>query len=518
MQEDESSLPELQPETMDPSATTAPIPGPGAPATPAGATATTTQTAAAGVQNTLGGVVYIVLTKELAHVAFAKASRDGLSEDERAKLFEKAANLAHKKYEIMPLSLEDADKLDDTYNLDVLIKYTMKSHIKFDMHDVFLIVYPKTGNQANVVDYTKDLYTEYPDISIEDAARSNKWYRKWMNETWFDQNLQLTYSFFQNNVSEYLWMKISETYDSYDTGAQGGPLFFILMMNYLLSDMEEVASSLVKKVKNFQIKKVLGEDIAKVTSLLRGAINCLTSIHKLPEDIVKILIGVFQTTLVDEFNSTFNLLEKQRKQSAVLRQTGASTGITAADIFTLAESKYRNMLQDNKWTSVHTTGEAAFQSGMDKGHFKPECFNCGGSHHAKECTKPRDEKRIHESMAKFRTMLKNKRGESKSSDGKKKHWNKGNKMWAPPQPHENGKHTIKGNAMWYNASSKRWVPDREAHKQAHVAGGAPPPPATGSTLLPRSTASVDQVTMANQLKMLQASFVSFKEQLLLADP
>jgi enolase len=77
----------------------------------------------------------------------------------------------------LPLPLEDADKLDDTYNLDVLIKYTRCSHITYDMHDVFLIVYPKDGTQANVVDYTKDLYTEYPDISIEDVARSNEWYR-----------------------------------------------------------------------------------------------------------------------------------------------------------------------------------------------------------------------------------------------------------------------------------------------------------------------------------------------------
>jgi hypothetical protein len=316
----------------------------------------------------------------------------------------------------MPL---DADKLDDTYNLDVLIKYTRRSHIKYDMHDIFLIVYPKEGAEANVISHTKDLYTEYPDITIADVARSNEWYRKWMNETWFSQNLQLTCSFFQNNISEDQWMKISETYEGFNTGEQGGPLFFILMMNHLLSDTEEAASSLLKKVKTFQIKKVIGEDISKVTSLLRGAINCLTSIHKLPDDIIKILLIVFQTTSVDDFNATFNLLEKQRKQSAVLRQTGASTGITAADIFTLAESEYRDMLLDNKWTGVHNTGEAAFHSGMEKGRFQPECCTCGGSHHAKECTKPRDEKRIAESMTKFCQKIKKQRADGGSSDEKK---------------------------------------------------------------------------------------------------
>jgi hypothetical protein len=317
MQSDD--LPDLQEETMATPLTTALPPDAtiGTTTTPGATTAASTITALPAVQNNLGGTIYTVraitapnlISRETAHVLHAKTARDKLSEDERAKLFEKASNLAHKKYEIMPLSLEDADKLDDTYNLDVLIKYTRSAHVTYDLHDVFLIVYPKTGVEANVVEYTKDLYTEYPDITIEDVARSNEWYRKWMVEAWFAQNLQLTYSFFQNNVSEDLWMKVSETYEGYAAGEQGGPLFFILMMNYLLSDTEEAASSLVKKVKNFQVNKVVGEDISKIVSLLRGAINRLTSIHKLPDDIVKILLQVFQTTSSEEFNSTFNLLE-----------------------------------------------------------------------------------------------------------------------------------------------------------------------------------------------------------------
>jgi hypothetical protein len=72
---------------------------------------------------------------------------------------------------MMPLSLEDADKLDDTYNLDVLIKHTRRSHITYDLHNVFLIVYPMTGAEANAVHYPKDIYTEYPDsFTITDVA------------------------------------------------------------------------------------------------------------------------------------------------------------------------------------------------------------------------------------------------------------------------------------------------------------------------------------------------------------
>jgi hypothetical protein len=128
------------------------------------------------VQNTLGSISYTVgdiatlnsisFDGSCTHVLHTKVGRDKLSEDKRAKLFKKAANLTHKKYEIMPLLLEDVDKLKDTYNLDVLIKYIRRSHITYNMYSVFLVMYPKDGASANVVNYTKDLYTENPDISI----------------------------------------------------------------------------------------------------------------------------------------------------------------------------------------------------------------------------------------------------------------------------------------------------------------------------------------------------------------
>jgi hypothetical protein len=65
-----------------------------------------------------------------------------------------------------------------------------------------------------------------------------------------------------------------------------------------------------------------------VVSLLHGAINCLTYIHKLPEDII--LLQVLQTSSVDDFNATFHLLERHGKQHAVLG-TGVPPDFLLAD-------------------------------------------------------------------------------------------------------------------------------------------------------------------------------------------
>jgi hypothetical protein len=52
-------------------------------------------------------------------------------------------------------------------------------------------------------------------------------YREWMVESYFEQNLQLTYDFFQNNVSDNLRMKILEMYKMFKAGKQGRRAFII---------------------------------------------------------------------------------------------------------------------------------------------------------------------------------------------------------------------------------------------------------------------------------------------------
>ena len=51
---------------------------------------------------------------------------------------------------------------------------------------------------------------------------------------------------------------------------------------------------------------------------------------------------------------------------------------------------------------------------------------------------------------------------------------KANKKWAPPQPHEHGKRTINGSAMWFNKQNKRWVPHKDANTAANLANAGAP--------------------------------------------
>ncbi len=117
------------------------------------------------------------LSKTSETVLFKKEDRSNLSVDERTILFKSAVAKAHKPYDLMPLSLDDEDKLDDTYNLEVLVSKTKRAHFRYDMYNIFSIIIP---NDDESIKEVKDLYSDYSNITIKQVARSNLWYRKWM--------------------------------------------------------------------------------------------------------------------------------------------------------------------------------------------------------------------------------------------------------------------------------------------------------------------------------------------------
>jgi hypothetical protein len=68
----------------------------------------------------IGGIEYEthavkkIVSDTAEQVLYKKGDRDGLSTDKRQILFKSATSTVHKKYDVIPLSLDDEDKLDDT--------------------------------------------------------------------------------------------------------------------------------------------------------------------------------------------------------------------------------------------------------------------------------------------------------------------------------------------------------------------------------------------------------------------
>ena len=130
--------------------------------------ATMTTLEIAGIVYTKNATKKVVSETVVEQVLLKKQDRAKLPTEDRTSLFEKATKQGHKKFDLLPLALNDEEKLDDTYSLEVLIRKMKRQHCTFDMHNVFTIISPNSATEA--VGFTLDLYTKVAKISIEDVA------------------------------------------------------------------------------------------------------------------------------------------------------------------------------------------------------------------------------------------------------------------------------------------------------------------------------------------------------------
>ena len=115
---------------------------------------------------------------------------------------------------------------------------------------------------------------------VDKVPESCKWYQTWPVVETYKDNLQYTYRYFTNNMTNELWEKVYKMYNKYKPAEKGRPLFFIIMINKLLSNTTKVVNTLAMRIKGFNLQTLPGKNIDNAVSLLQGAITCLSQIKK----------------------------------------------------------------------------------------------------------------------------------------------------------------------------------------------------------------------------------------------
>jgi hypothetical protein len=251
---------------------------------------------------------------------FKKENRSKLTEEKRADHFSKAtAKQQTDKYKMLWLSIVNEDDLQDTYNLQMCIEETKQNFERFDMGDVFTIL---TTNPTGTVEVLGDMFEHYVTITPEEVAASNTIYAtlvKASDHPWIRENLTLTFDYFRNNTDTDTYRKALETYNSYDLAERGGPLFFKIMTSLLQTDSVAVVQALKDRLTKMNLKNYEGEDVMKAVSHIRGVIKRLRGLErtdttghvietKVPSDLSKTLLEIFQTSSDDKFNKMFEHL------------------------------------------------------------------------------------------------------------------------------------------------------------------------------------------------------------------
>ena len=421
-----------------------------------------------GVKVTLAATKKVVTSVTTA--LYTKAQRNTLSAEKLNDLFDKAVNKTQVKYDILNLKIADPDKLEDTYDLEMAISRTQAHHMKYDMHDVFTVVKP----HADITKYEfVNLYDNYAQLTEQEVADSNEWYATMtdgVENISFVQNLKLTHEHLTNNVEDNLVTKINETYYSYPVEKRGGPLFFKIMMDLLQNNSQEAAAYLVNVVVNLKITDFSGENVEKVVSLIRGAINRLENLRTktgksaIPEDFAESILKVFKTSSVPAFNALFEHYRIAVQLS--MFGTSTTTVVSVKEILRFAELQYRKLSSTNEWTGVRTkANQSIFVAPINVNNSSKKdiiCFNCGGKHYINDCPKPKDENKIKANRKLFWNNKQSNKGKSNGQTNKRGSNNrtsKGPKKWAPPSNEERrnqNRRIIDGKEYCYQYREKRW--------------------------------------------------------------
>ena len=375
------------------------------------------------------------------------------------------------------------------------------------MTDVFTVVFPTDVDNSPSLSSTRtpvDLYKDYLSVTRQEVAESCLWYSTWPTAENYRQNLSKTFTFSRQNCSMSLFHKVLETYDTFPVGCRGGPLFFKLMLDVLVADNAVVADSLITHLKGLKISAVQGENVNSVVSLVRHACRRLRDISRLPQDIELILLALYQTSSVPDFNSMFAIASSARQYDALgTDQRSLQHAVyqpkhqeslfqLTEDINNRADNAYAKLRGTWKVPKQRNDGGASLVAGKStKSASGSEesttdfrvfsftvllsgvCWNCGDpSHGLRNCPHPRNERKVSANREQFkRAKAKQKKtGGSTDTDSSGKPT-----VFAPPRPDENGRRTINGVPHTWDSNRKWWKKDGPSGNAAHTPVSAPAP-------------------------------------------
>jgi hypothetical protein len=178
------------------------------------------------------------------------------------------------------------------------------------------------------------------------------------------------------------------------------------MINELLATTEDAATVLEEWIQKFDLQTIEGKKVKKAKPLLLSGIHCLEQVNRLPSDIVLVLIKVFQTSSVDEFNNMLDHLENGHDIDQMLMQGNRhlvpSSTYSYHDIILLAVKKHQLLCTKVTWNGVSTTGtDSAFVQNQTWARSTRVFWTCGGSHTLADCNKERNSARIQEGKQRF---------------------------------------------------------------------------------------------------------------------
>ena len=127
------------------------------------------------------------------HTEFWKTEHPDIGSSDLANLFLRATAPLISKFVPLHLSMADENQLDNAYNVSLCLDELKTTLLRFDMLDVFTILFPTDPKSSKDNSVTKkiSLFDNFSSVTVEEVCASNRHYRRY-GEEYHLQNLDWT--------------------------------------------------------------------------------------------------------------------------------------------------------------------------------------------------------------------------------------------------------------------------------------------------------------------------------------
>ena len=364
----------------------------------------------------------------------------------------------------------------------------------------FDIVYPKDPALKLVTlkvkggsPVVKSLLENFRNLSIEQVALSSSWYSKFGSFTdslgkphSLGRDLSWSLLHFKEHVDPVLHNDIESRLQSFNKEEQGGPLYFILLMDEIVTSNEQSLAALEGTVKIYNIANDGKDDFPACIKLLKAVTRSIVAMradgsnrNAFSDLFVVAIIGVLQTTSVQPFNDKMKQFHASIELERFRNKSSFNTPTMLNDIYSFALSVHTEMFNIGTWQqallskpkSGFTTTVMGLTAGLDwvNRYWNCELQDCN----VHKCLKSPDKERIARNKLAWQ-QFNNKVPNSNNNNGNKRKKPVPH-QWRPPTDDENNKRVIFGKPYTWNGKNS-WIkdntPDSGLESPADIASAA----------------------------------------------
>ena len=412
-------------------------------------------------------------------VMIAKEDRPDAGSDIERKLIESLCKNQYTKYKKAETSMKSVERLLQSRSIMDTIEATETVLNKFDMKDPFTIVYPVDATLDRVALKMKadgsgirslEVLSDFRQVSTEEVALSCAWWNlhghykdKEGEKQSYGRDMNWSYLHFKSHVDEVLYNDTDKLFNNYPKKERGGPLFFKLLTDAVLSANEDSLAALESTIKNYNIAENGKDDVPEAIKILEAGSKLITAMRDdgsskptLPDKFVIKLIKVLCTTSVEVFNKKMEAYQGSLELALLCDGKKINTPAVLKKVFTVARTFHKELFDDGIWeTEVQSKAKSTFSS-----FWRNRCWNCEKENcNLRKCKLTKDHDKIERNKNKWLTDV---QASDRSSNDRKTKGGGGAKKeypeWRPPDPSENNKRIIYGDPHTWDGR-KSWVKD-----------------------------------------------------------